>query len=121
MSFTNIASHDLKEPLRKINMFVTMIARSNPEFLTDESSGYFNKISSSAKRMQVLIDSILQYAQTDDDNAGFQDTNLNETANFALESLSEKIKEKGATVKVLLASFDFLQSQSNRTVVHQFY
>ncbi len=99
MSFTNIASHDLKEPLRKISMFVTMIGRSNPELLSEES-GYFNKISSSAKRMQILIDSILQYAQTDDDNAGFQDTNLNETANLAIESLSEKIKEKNATVKV---------------------
>lgn len=99
-SFTNIASHDLKEPLRKINMFIGMIHQANPEFLTDRSREYFEKISNQSKRMQILIDSILQYAQTDDDTEGFKQTNLTETANFALESLSEKIKEKNATIQI---------------------
>jgi signal transduction histidine kinase len=98
-SFSFIASHDLKEPLRKIHMFTNLITLSNPD-LQGKSIEYFNKISQQSNRMQLLIESVLKYAQTDDDLFGFQQTSLNETANLALASLNEKIKEKDAIIKV---------------------
>jgi signal transduction histidine kinase len=98
-TFTNIASHDLKEPLRKIQMFTNLIAESNPAYLTDKSLEYFEKISKQSKRMQVLIESVLQYALTDEGNFGFKNTDLNEIANLAIDSLSEIIKEKKALVR----------------------
>ena len=100
MTFTNIASHDLKEPLRKIRMFTNMIVESNAAPLTDKSLEYFNKISQQSKRMQMLIDSVLQYAQTEEDDFGFQQTDLNMIAQLAIDNLSEIIKEKRAIVRV---------------------
>jgi signal transduction histidine kinase len=99
-TFTNIASHDLKEPLRKIQMFTNMIVESNPAQLTGKSLEYFNKISQQSKRMQNLIDSVLQYAQTEEDDFGFQYTDLNVVAHLAIDNLSEIIKEKNAIIRV---------------------
>ena len=99
-TFTNIASHDLKEPLRKIQMFSNLIAELNPEYLKEKSLEYFTKISQQSSRMQVLIESVLKYAQTEEGDYGFEYTNLNEIANLAIESLIEIIKEKNAVVRV---------------------
>lgn len=99
-TFTNIASHDLKEPLRKIQMFTNLITELNPGNLTDKSFEYFQKISQQSNRMQILIESVLKYAQTDEGDFGFQNCDLNEVANQAIESLSEIIREKNAEVKV---------------------
>ena len=99
-TFTNIASHDLKEPLRKIQMFSNLIAELNPEYLKEKSLEYFTKISQQSSRMQVLIESVLKYAQTEEGDYGFEYTNLNEIANLAIDSLSEIIKEKNAAVRV---------------------
>ncbi len=99
-TFTNIASHDLKEPLRKIQMFTNLIKELNPSFITDKSFEYFQKISQQSNRMQNLIESVLKYAQTDEGNFGFQNTDLNEIVNLAIDSLSEIIKGKNVLVKV---------------------
>ncbi len=99
-AFTNIASHDLKEPLRKIQMFTNLIVELNPGYLTGKSLEYFEKISQQSSRMQVLIESVLRYAQTEESDYGFEYTNLNEIANLAIDSLSEIIKEKNAVVRV---------------------
>jgi signal transduction histidine kinase len=99
-SFTNIASHDLKEPLRKIQMFTNLIVDSEHTYLNSKSFEYFNKISQQSKRMQILIESVLQYAQSDEDEFGFQLTDLNEITHLAIEDLSEIIKEKNADIEV---------------------
>lgn len=99
-TFSNIASHDLKEPLRKIQMFTNLIMELNPGFLTDKSFEYFQKISQQSSRMQILIESVLKYAQTDEGDFGFQNTDLNEIAHLATDSLSEIIKEKNAMVGI---------------------
>jgi signal transduction histidine kinase len=99
-TFANIASHDLKEPLRKIQMFTNLIVELNPEYLTGKSLEYFTKISQQSSRMQLLIESVLKYAQTEEGDYGFEYTNLNDIANLAIDSLSEIIKEKNAVVSV---------------------
>ncbi len=71
-AFTNIASHDLKEPLRKIQMFTNLIMELNPGYLTGKSLEYFEKISQQSSRMQVLIESVLKYAQTEEGDYGFE-------------------------------------------------
>ena len=99
-SFTYIASHDLKEPLRKIETFVNRITQSDLTQLDEKSQGYFDKIAQQSKRMQHLIESVLQYAQTDDESLGFTDVSLSDIANLALETLSELIKEKNASIEI---------------------
>ncbi len=99
-TFTNIASHDLKEPLRKIQLFSNLITQLNPAYLKDKSQEYFEKISRQSSRMQILIESILKYAQTEEGDFGFQNTDLNETAKLATDSLSEIIRERNAEIRV---------------------
>ena len=62
-SFTFVASHDLKEPLRKIEIFADKIIRTEQQ-LTEKGKNYFDRIISSASRMKNLIDSVSQFAQT---------------------------------------------------------
>jgi two-component system, chemotaxis family, CheB/CheR fusion protein len=99
-SFTSIASHDLKEPLRKIQMFSNIVKEDHSADLSENSLQYIDKISDQAGRMKNLIESVLQYAQTDEETLGFRITNLNHVAKAAMETLSEKIKEKNAVVLV---------------------
>lgn len=60
-SFNYIASHDLQEPLRKIQTFIHMISKSNH----DEKAAqvYYQKINASAQRMSDLIQSVLAYSR----------------------------------------------------------
>lgn len=59
--FNWISSHDMKEPLRKIRLFVDQI-KENQNKLSETHQLYFSRIDASAERMQILIDDLLSYA-----------------------------------------------------------
>jgi light-regulated signal transduction histidine kinase (bacteriophytochrome) len=63
-SFNFIASHDLQEPLRKIQIFSNRIVTETREPLHGETLNYFGRISEAAARMQKLIDDFLAFSQT---------------------------------------------------------
>jgi len=60
--FNWLSSHDMKEPLRKIRLFIDQIFLEE-ESLTNGQRSYFNRIAKSAERMQELIADLLDYAQ----------------------------------------------------------
>jgi signal transduction histidine kinase len=60
--FASIASHDLKEPLRKIALNADIIVSSEKEVLSEKSISNLQKITDAAFRMQKLIDGILSYS-----------------------------------------------------------
>ena len=66
--FNWISSHDMKEPLRKIRLFIDQIAMEDHE-LSDVQQNYFNRIDKAADRMQQLIDDLLNYAKLSDQEA----------------------------------------------------
>ena len=63
-SFVYISSHDLQEPLRKIQTFSTRIADKEVDNLSDYGKDYFNRIQNAANRMQMLIEDLLAYSRT---------------------------------------------------------
>ncbi|MEO7210790.1 MAG: PAS domain-containing protein, partial [Chitinophagaceae bacterium] len=96
-SFSYIASHDLKEPLRKIQAFSKLII--DTETFSDKTQDYFNRIISSGERMQNLIDSLLDFSRTNTTGLIFESCDLNSIVEESKCDLNQTIIEKQATVE----------------------
>ena len=99
-SFNRVVSHDLQEPLRKIQMFISRFANSDQEHLSEKGLGYLEKINTSANRMQLLIRNLLSYSRVTDASNALEKVDLNLVFEKAIDDLSEKIKETGAQINV---------------------
>ena len=97
-NFTYIASHDLKEPLRKVSVFADRLTQLEEEKLSGEGKKYLDRIQSAIKRMQSLIDSVFSYSRAE--SGGLELTDLNSVAQHAVEIFEEPIEEKKAIVKI---------------------
>ena len=100
-SFNNIVGHDLQEPLRKIQMFISRI--ENQEFketASEATINYFDKIKSSAKRMQNLMNDLVDYTRTVKGDRVFEEVNLNSILAEILDEVSVTIEEKKAQISV---------------------
>ena len=92
------ASHDLQEPLRKIQTFSNYLQERQNDKLDESGKVYLNKIMASSQRMSTLITDILSFSSIREDG-GFVKTNLNEEMNNVLQDLELLIKQKGAVVE----------------------
>lgn len=99
-SFNRVVSHDLQEPVRKIQMFISRFSDFDFENLSKRGKEYLGKIDSSANRMQLLIRNLLSYAKLGDELEALHSVNLNLVFDSVLEDLSEKIKETKAKITV---------------------
>lgn len=97
-SFTHVASHDMKEPLRKIRSYAARILSDDVDL--QKAREYVHKIMSSASRMQALIDDLLSYSRLSDDTSAFEKVDLNATVTAVLADLEVAISEKNAVIKV---------------------
>ncbi|MTH14160.1 CHASE3 domain-containing protein [Flavobacterium sp. LC2016-01] len=97
-SFNHVASHDLQEPLRKIQTFISRVSDADKAVMSDSAREYLSKIESSAKRMRVLIDDLLLFSRTNTTKKEFLKSNLNELLENAQSDLAEIIQEKKAVV-----------------------
>src|SRR5690606_33722416 len=78
-SFNHIVSHDLQEPLRKIQMFISRIDSADLTKLSDETNTYISRIRSSANRAQLLIDDLLIYSRLSKNDKKPELCDLNKT------------------------------------------
>ncbi|RZK66558.1 MAG: histidine kinase, partial [Pedobacter sp.] len=88
-----ITSHDLKEPLRKIQLFATKIMDKDDQAISDVIKESINKIHKSANRMQHLVDDILSYSLSSDKNKNFEVVDPGAILNDIKDSLTDELAE----------------------------
>lgn len=98
--FAYIASHDLKEPLRGIHNFSSFLIEDYAGKLDDEGRSKLETLMRLTRRMETLIDSLLQFSRLGRVDLAIDQVDLNETVAEVLESLSITLKESGTEVRV---------------------
>ena len=98
-SFNHVASHDLQEPLRKIQTFISRFSEEDKANLSENAKGYFVKIEEALSRMRTLIDDLLLYSRTNKSEKVFEKFDLNETLENATQELSQAISDKNAIIE----------------------
>lgn len=93
-----IGTHDLKEPLRKIQIFGSLLQESKKDKLSEETNRIIEKMRSAASRMQLLLDDILAYSQISTREQAYVETDLNLLLDEVLADLNEDILQRQATI-----------------------
>ena len=98
-SFNRVASHDLQEPLRKIQTFISRITENDRASISDQGKEYLSKVESSAHKMRILIDDLLLFSRTNKAEKIFEKTDLNKILESANQELAHDIEEKNAVIQ----------------------
>jgi PAS domain S-box-containing protein len=100
LQFASVASHDLQEPLRKIQIFSNLVKEKDFSNLSDGSRVYMEKIIRSSIRMKMLIIDLLNYSRLSDHDNVIEKVDLNEIIGQVLTDLELVISEKDARIQV---------------------
>lgn len=100
MQFASVASHDLKEPLRKIQAFGNILQTKIKDRLTEEELNYFERMINASGRMQILIEDVLSLSKLSDNNLSKNKVDLKEVIKSILDDLEIVIQEKKAVVEI---------------------
>ena len=98
--FAYIASHDLKEPLRGIHNFSSFLIEDYAAKLDDEGRSKLDTLMRLTRRMETLIDSLLQFSRLGRVDLAVDRVNLNEIVDEILDSLAISLKEDRVEARV---------------------
>ena len=98
--FAYAASHDLKEPVRKIQVFADWLKQQLAGKVTKEEMCFIERVQNAAERMELLVDDLLAYSYVSDEAENLESVDLNEKLRQVQEDLELTIQEKMATIQV---------------------
>jgi signal transduction histidine kinase len=98
--FASIASHDLQEPLRKVQTFAAHLKAQEHDRLSEEGQDFLRRMSEAAGRMRALIDDLLLFSRVSTKARPFVPVDLGEIVSSVLVDLEVSIEESGAHVTV---------------------
>jgi light-regulated signal transduction histidine kinase (bacteriophytochrome) len=98
--FASIASHDLQEPLRKVQTFAEILVAEYHDALGEEGRDYLRRMHNATLRMRALIDDLLTYARVTSRAKSFKQVNLNEVVTQVVADLEISIRDTRGRVEV---------------------
>ncbi|MEM5786710.1 MAG: PocR ligand-binding domain-containing protein [Syntrophobacteraceae bacterium] len=98
--FAFVASHDLQEPLRKIQTFGNMLKSNCAAALDSAGTGYLDRVLDSAGRMRQLLDDLLQYSRVAARPEPFEKVDLRKIVEEAVNTYRSFISNSGAEVEI---------------------
>jgi signal transduction histidine kinase len=100
VDFAYVASHDLQEPLRKIEAFGDRLAKKYASILPDDGKMFVDRMQSAAGRMRRLINDLLSYSRVTTNAKPFERIALGELLQGVLSDLQIRIEESAAVIEV---------------------
>ncbi|MDP9191877.1 MAG: ATP-binding protein [Acidobacteriota bacterium] len=98
--FAHIASHDLQEPLRKIQAFGELLDSKHAASLPPQARDYIERMRAAAKRMQVLINDLLAFSRVATKAQPFVPVNLAAVAREVAHDLELRVHEAGGHIDI---------------------
>jgi light-regulated signal transduction histidine kinase (bacteriophytochrome) len=98
--FASIASHDLQEPLRKVQTFAAQISATESQNLSEQGQDFLRRMSDAAARMRNLIDDLLVFSRVSTQGHPFTAVNLGHVISQVLMDLEVSVEETGARLTV---------------------
>jgi PAS domain S-box-containing protein len=98
--FASVASHDLQEPLRKIQSFAERMRDEAGTTLRVDLLDYLERIQNAATRMRTLVDDLLEFSRFSSKGKPFVQVDLNEVAAGVVSDLEARREETGGVVEV---------------------
>jgi PAS domain S-box-containing protein len=115
--FASFASHDLREPLRKVQMFGDLLRDHSEKGLGNEAQDYVFRMTSATKRMQSLLDALLDYSRVTTRAKPIVEVRLNRVVEDVVTDLEARIQQTGGRVE--LESLPTVQADP--TQMHQLF
>jgi len=98
--FAYVASHDLQEPLRKIEAFSDRLVKKHGDSLPDEGKMFVDRMQNASFRMRQLINDLLGYSRVTTNAKPFEEVSLCEVVEGVKSDLQIQLQEGNGTVEV---------------------